>query len=35
MSKCVYIELVEKGKAFFQEAYEKQQLALNTTFSQG
>ena len=35
MSKCVYTELVEKGNVFPQEAYEKQQLTLNTTFSQG
>ena len=35
MPKCVYTELVEKGKVFPQEAYEKQQLTLNTTFSQG
>ena len=34
MSKCVYTELVEKRKVFPQEAYEKQQFTLNTTFSQ-
>ena len=33
-SKCVYTELIEKDKIFPQKIYERQQLTLNTTFSQ-
>ena len=31
---CVYTELIEKDEIFPQKVYEKQQLTLNTTFSQ-
>ena len=31
-SRCVYTELIEKGKVFPQKAYERQQLTQNATF---